>query len=164
MEQDTDTYFMQEALKEAHKALKNEEVPVGCVLVHERRIIARGYNQVEKLHDATAHAEILCLSQAGSELDNWRLLNTTLYVTLEPCLMCAGALFSCRVKRLVYAADDLRLGAFGSFMNVLEKKHPMHELEVTKHILKDESSFLLRSFFEKKRKQKEKISLFNQSI
>ena len=149
-----DIYFMNEALKQAKKALGMDEVPIGCVLVHENTIIARGYNQVEMLHDATAHAEILCLSQAGAELNNWRLLNTTLYVTLEPCLMCAGALFSCRVKRLVYAADDLRVGSFGSWINILDKKHPMHELEITRHVLKEESSFLLKSFFDKTRKNK----------
>ena len=148
-----DQHFMREALKEAKKAYEKEEVPVGAVLVHEHKIIARGYNQVELLQDATAHAEMLCLTAGASKLGNWRLADTTLYCTLEPCCMCAGALLSSRVGRLVWGAKDLRLGANGSWIDIFAQKHPMHELEITSGILEAESSELLRSFFQQKRKK-----------
>lgn len=148
-----DIHFMREALKEALKAYEQDEVPVGAVLVLEDRIIARGHNQVELLQDATAHAEILCLTSGASQLRNWRLSETTLYCTLEPCCMCAGALLSSRVKRLVWGAKDLRLGANGSWIDVFSQKHPMHEIEIASGVLEEESSSLLKRFFQQKRKK-----------
>ena len=112
---------MREALKEAKKAFEKDEVPVGAVLVHKNRIIARGHNQVELLQDATAHAEMICLSAGAEALGNWRLAETTLYCTLEPCCMCAGALLSARVTRLVWGAPDLRVGANGSWIDLFEQ-------------------------------------------
>ncbi len=149
-----DERFMREALKEAKKAFDRDEVPVGAVLVHEGKIISRGFNQVELLKDATAHAEMLCLTAASSSLENWRLLNTTLYCTLEPCCMCAGALMLSRVSRLVWAAPDLRLGANGSFVDLFDKKHPFHSIEIQKGVLEAESADLMRAFFQKQRQKK----------
>ncbi len=148
-----DERFMFEALKEAIKAYKLGEVPVGAVLVQEGRVIAKGYNQVELLNDATAHAEMLCVTSAYSVLGNWRLLNTTLYCTLEPCSMCLGALFLSRVKRLCFGAKDIRHGACGSFVNLLEKTHPIHNIEVTEGVLAAHSQELLRLFFKEVRKK-----------
>jgi len=150
---DRDLYFMRDALKEAKKAFEAEEVPVGAVLVHKDKIIARGHNQVELLQDATAHAEMLCLTSGASVLENWRLADTTLYCTLEPCCMCAGAMLSSRIKRLVWAAPDLRLGVNGSWMDLFAHKHPMHSIEITSGILADEATALMREFFQKTRKK-----------
>jgi tRNA(adenine34) deaminase len=149
-----DTYFMREALKEAKKALAQDEVPVGAVLVFKGKVIARGYNQVEMLQDATAHAEMLCITSGASALENWRLSDTTLYCTLEPCSMCAGAILASRIKRLVWGAPDLRLGANGSWIDLFSMKHPMHSLEVTSGVLEEESAFLLKDFFAQTRKKK----------
>jgi len=146
-----DQYYMSLALKEAQYAYERDEVPVGAILVQEDRILSRGHNQVELLQDATAHAEMLCLTSAFSYLNNWRIPDLTLYCTLEPCSMCAGAIFSSRVKRLVYGAKDIRLGACGSFVDLFSVKHPMHSAEVTGGVLADESAFLLKAFFKQKR-------------
>lgn len=151
-----DISFMQEALKEAKKAFEADEVPVGAVLVHENRVIARGHNQVELLQDATAHAEMICLTAGASILGNWRLAQTTLYCTLEPCPMCAGALLAARVERLVWAAPDLRLGANGSWIDFFAQKHPMHSVEIIRGILQAEAAHLMVSFFQKKRVKKGK--------
>lgn len=148
---DIDVRFMKEALKEAKKAYANGEVPVGAVLVHQEKVIARGHNQVELLQDATAHAEMLCITSAASAIGNWRLEGTTLYCTLEPCAMCAGALLASRVERLVWAAPDIRLGANGSWVNLFDKKHPMHTIEVIGHILEEEAANLMKSFFQERR-------------
>ncbi len=149
-----DEQFMREALKEARKAFDQEEVPVGAVLVHQNRIISRGHNQVELLQDATAHAEMICLSAGAEALGNWRLADTTLYCTLEPCCMCAGALLAARVKRLVWGAPDLRVGANGSWIDLFKKEHPMHHLEISSRVLEAESADLMRSFFQKQREKK----------
>lgn len=147
----TDELFMREALKEAEKAFEANEVPVGAVLVVSHRIVARGHNQVELLQDATAHAEMICLSSGASESGNWRLVDATLYCTLEPCSMCGGAMFSSRIKRLVWAAPDLRVGANGSWIDLFAKKHPLHEVEVVSGVLREEAAFLMREFFQKQR-------------
>lgn len=149
-----DLHFMKEALKEAKKAYEKDEVPVGAVLVQNQKIIARGHNQVELLQDATAHAEMICLTAASGALGNWRLTDTTLYCTLEPCSMCAGAMLAARVKRLVWAAPDLRLGANGSWVDLFSSNHPMHTLEITSRILEEEAAFLMKKFFEETRKKK----------
>ncbi len=146
-----DEIFMKEALKEAHKACASGEVPVGAVLVHEERIIARGYNQVELLKDGTAHAEMLCLTAGTVALDNWRLSGTTLYCTLEPCTMCAGAMFLSRIDRLVYGAPDLRHGAHGSWIDLFKRKHPTHQIEVKPGVLADEAAALMVDFFRERR-------------
>ena len=150
----TDILFMQEALKEARKAYKEGEVPVGAVLVWNGKVIARGHNQAELLKDATAHAEMLCMGSGAAVLENWRLLDTTLYCTIEPCCMCAGALFLSRVKRLVWGALDVRHGANGSFCDLFALKHPTHSIEVTSGILADECGALIQEFFRERRNQK----------
>lgn len=153
-QEEKDIYFMKEALKEAKKAFAKDEVPVGSVLVKDGKIIARGHNEVELLQDATAHAEMICITAGAAALENWRLEGATLYCTLEPCLMCAGAILASRIERLVWGAPDVRLGANGSFTDLFSLKHPMHSLEITSGILKEESSFLMKSFFEQTRKKK----------
>lgn len=150
-----DERFMLEALKQAWKAFKSEEVPVGAVLVKEGQIIARGYNQVEMLKDATAHAEVLCLTAGESALENWRLSDTTLYCTMEPCCMCAGAMLLTRIKTLVWGAPDLRHGANGSWVNLFEKNHPTHKIEIRQGVLGDLSATLLRDFFQQQRVKKD---------
>lgn len=154
--QTADETFMLEALKEAWKAFQKDEVPVGAVLVKHNHIIARGYNQVEMLKDATAHAEMLCLTVGESAVENWRLLETTLYCTIEPCTMCAGAIFLTRIPELVWGAPDVRHGAFGSWINLLDKTHPTHTLKVRKNVLGEFCAQLMRDFFQKRRKKDEK--------
>jgi tRNA(adenine34) deaminase len=148
-----DEKWMLYALKEAWKAYQDNEIPIGAVLVLDNRIIAKGHNQVELLKDATAHAEMLCLTSASGSLSNWRLLNTTLYSTVEPCTMCAGAMFLSRIKRLVWGTHDTRHGANGSWVNLFEKKHPMHSINVSNGIYKEVCAELLKSFFKSKREK-----------
>ncbi len=143
---------MQEALEEARKAFLEDEVPVGAIAVQEGRIIARAHNQVESLQDASAHAELLCIQQAARFLGRWRLFDVTLYSTLEPCSMCAGALFSFRLKAVVWGAPDIRQGADGSFVSLLSSKHPIHQLEVRRLVLPEKSADLMKTFFQNKRK------------
>jgi tRNA(adenine34) deaminase len=150
---DKDILYMREALREAKIAFDADEVPVGAVLVHNDKIIARGHNQVELLRDATAHAEMLCITSGAGALENWRLLDATLYCTLEPCCMCAGAMLSSRLKRLVFAAPDLRVGACGSWIDL--PPHPIHKIEIVKGVLEAEAANLMREFFQKKRKKHE---------
>ncbi len=149
--QNDDEHFMREALKEAERAFSEEEVPIGAVLVQDGQVIARGYNQMELLKDATAHAEMICLTAGSSFCENWRLSEATLYCTLEPCCMCAGAMFLSRIKRLVYGAPDLRHGAAGSWINVFKEKHPTHAIEVTSGVLEPYSADIMRRFFQKRR-------------
>jgi len=151
---DRDLYFMREALKEARKAYDADEVPVGAVLVLNDKIIARGHNQTELLQDATAHAEMLALTSGAAVLNNWRLADTTLYCTLEPCCMCAGAMLSSRIARLVYGAPDLRVGVCGSWINLFGSQHPIHSIEIVRGVLEAEAATLMRDFFQATRKKK----------
>ncbi|MES2344480.1 MAG: tRNA adenosine(34) deaminase TadA [Chlamydiota bacterium] len=151
-----DCEFMKEALAEAMVAYAKGEVPIGAVIVYKGEVIARAHNQVEFLKDATAHAEVLCLKGAANKLDNWRLLECTLYCTLEPCCMCAGAMFLSRISTLVWGAPDKRHGAHGSFTNVLDLSHPIHQIIVRKGILENESAALIRQFFKEQRLRNEK--------
>ena len=143
--------YMSEALKEAQKAFEADEVPVGAVIVHKGRVIAKAHNQIKLLKDPTAHAEMIAITQAAASLANERLLGTTMYVTIEPCAMCAGALVLARVKRLVFGASDPKTGAFGSALD-LNKKKLNHKIAVTKGVMRDESASLLKEFFSMKRK------------
>lgn len=149
-----DIFFMNQALKEARQAYDEDEVPVGCVIVKDNKIIARGHNTTEKLQDPTAHAEILCIGAAAQYLENWRLVDTVLYCTLEPCLMCAGAIQQARIRRIVWAAPDLRLGAGGSWINVFKEKHPFHQVECCSGICREDTEQLMKQFFIGKRKEK----------
>lgn len=151
---DQDHFYMREALKEAQLAFAKEEVPVGALLVRGDKIIARTHNQMEERRDPTAHAEILALRQGSKVLKDWRLLGATLYTTLEPCTMCAGALFLGRVAQLIYGAKDLRHGADGSWESLFDKTHPTHQVEVKRGLLEKECAELMREFFKKRRRLK----------
>ncbi|MDQ7798379.1 MAG: tRNA adenosine(34) deaminase TadA [Candidatus Edwardsbacteria bacterium] len=146
-----DTYFMQRALKLAQTAALINEVPVGAVVVHDHKIIGRGRNQVEARKDASQHAELTALKQAAKKLGRWRLGGCTLYVTLEPCSMCAGAMVLSRIDRLVYAASDPKAGACGSVFNIVEDKRLNHLVTVEGGLLAKEASQLLKDFFKKRR-------------
>lgn len=148
-----DEIYMSEAIKEAKKAFEEDEVPIGCVIVYKRRIIARSYNQVEKLSDPTAHAEILAITQAANYLKTKWLNSVSLYVTIEPCSMCAGAIILARIKNLVYGADDPKAGACGTVVNVVGNERLNHRIKVKKEVLKEECSSLLKEFFKKKRRR-----------
>lgn len=143
---------MIEALKEAQKAFDADEVPVGAIIVHKGKIIARARNQIKLLKDPTAHAEMIAITQAASYLENERLLATTLYVTIEPCMMCAGALVLARVERVCFGASDPRTGAFGSVIDI-NKKKLNHNIAVCKGVLEEECSLLIKEFFKNKRKK-----------
>ncbi len=146
-----DEKYMRIALAQAEKAYQAGEVPVGAVLVKDGEILAQNCNLRETLHDATAHAEILTLREAGERLGGWRLSNTTLYVTLEPCPMCAGALVLARVKRLVFGAFDPKGGAAGSLYDIPRDNRLNHRLDVTAGVLETECAALLKEFFRAKR-------------
>ncbi len=148
-----DQVFMLEALKEAWIAFKAGEVPVGAVLVKGERIIARGHNRVESLQNATAHAEMLCLTAAERACGNWRLTETTLYCTMEPCSMCAGAMLLSRIDTLVWGAADFRHGANGSWVDLFAKTHPIHTIEIRKGVLGDFAALLMRRFFQEQRQK-----------
>jgi len=147
---------MYEALKEAAKAFDAGEVPVGAVVVYNNRIIGRGYNQIEQLKDATAHAEMIAITAASNHLQNWRLNDCDIYVTIEPCIMCCGALLASRIRELYYAAGDNKFGACGSVHNLAENSKTNHIIKVYCGILSNESEALLKTFFNKKRTDKSK--------
>jgi tRNA(adenine34) deaminase len=144
---------MRAALRDAHAAAVSNEVPVGCVIVHDGMVIGRGHNQTETLQDATAHAEIVAIGAASSALASWRLADCTMYVTLEPCAMCAGAIILARVPRLVYGAFDPKAGACGSVLDVIHETRLNHRVAVTPGVLAAECGELLREFFAKKRRK-----------
>ena len=149
-----DEYFMFRALAEAQNAFDIGEVPVGAVAVHNCRIIGRAYNQVESLKDATAHAEILALTQAAASLGDWRMDEVELYVTKEPCALCAGACVNARVKRVVYGLPDPRSGACGSALDVTGFPGMLWQVEVKGGVLADECGALIREFFHRVRERK----------
>ena len=142
---------MKEALKEAQKAFEEDEVPVGAVVVYKSKIIARGYNQVERLKDPTAHAEMLALTSVANYLGTKWLNDVSLYVTIEPCSMCAGALVLARVKNIYFGAKDPKTGACGSVVNIVNNKKLNHRIKVTKGILESECGDILKEFFRKRR-------------
>ena len=146
-----DEYFMRLALREAERALDHDDVPIGAVIVHEGELVAAARNERELRHDPTAHAEILALREASQRLGSWRLLDTALYVTLEPCAMCAGAIVLGRVPRVVYAAPDPKAGAAGSVLDVLSEPRLNHRPVVAGGLLADEAAALLRAFFASRR-------------
>lgn len=144
----TDEYFMQQAIREAHKALEADEVPIGAVIVMQDRVIARGYNQVETLKDSTAHAEILALTSAFSFLGAKYLPEATLYVTIEPCTMCSGALYWSKIGKIVYGASDEKHGG----ISLYPQHSPLHpKTTVESGILADECAYLIKEFFRKRR-------------
>ena len=151
IDQATDEFFMNEALRQAQKALGKEEVPVGAIVVRAGKIIARAFNQVEMLKDATAHAEMLAITQAEAAVGDWRLNDCDLYVTKEPCAMCAGALVHVRMRRLIFGCADERSGAAGGIINLLQMPSLNHRCEITSGVRRDECAALLQSFFRARR-------------
>jgi tRNA(adenine34) deaminase len=146
-----DQSYMREALRLAEKAREADEVPVGAVVIRDGKIIARAYNQVELLKDATAHAEMLALTQAEAAVGDWRLTDCDLYVTKEPCVMCAGAIVHTRIRRVIFGCNDLRTGGGGGIVNLLQHPALNHRCEITAGVLHEECASILQDFFRKKR-------------
>lgn len=144
--------YMKEALKEAVMAFERGEVPVGAVITHENTIIARAHNQIVTLKDPTAHAEMIAITQAANYLRNERLINCSLYATMEPCSMCAGAAVLARIEKIIYGADDPKTGACGSIINIADNKRLNHKIEVIGGIMREECAGLLKEFFRTKRR------------
>lgn len=148
---DNDIELMQEALREAEIASSRQEVPIGAVVVYQNKIIARAHNRKEELQDPIAHAEILALQQAAQYLGSWHLEDVELYVTLEPCPMCAYAMLQARIKRLVFGTPDPKAGAAGSIINIVQDKRFNHQIEVASGVLEEECRLILQKFFQKRR-------------
>ena len=146
-----DEQYMLEAIKAAQIAEENGDVPIGAVIVYENQVIGRAYNQREQLSDPTAHAEIIALTQAAAFIENWRLHGCTIYVTLEPCTMCAGAMVLGRLDRLVYGCDDPKAGACKSLYNIVQDERLNHRLEVKSRVLAEKCSQQLQEFFQRRR-------------
>jgi len=145
---------MQQAIQLAEKAAAADEVPVGAIIVKDNELIAEGWNQSIQCHDPSAHAEIIAIRNAGSALKNYRLINTTMYVTLEPCSMCVGAMVHARINRLVFGAADLKTGATGSAINLIHNALHNHKIEVQGGVMETECRQVLQAFFKQKRKSK----------
>mgnify|MGYP006280945507 FL=1 len=143
----TDKQYMELALQEAQKALEMDEVPIGAIVICDGKIVGRGYNLKEELQDPTAHAEMIAIREASQNMGSWRLPECELYVTLEPCPMCIGAMIQARIKRLVYGASDEKGGATGSLYNLAEDERFNHQIEVVSGVLADKSSKMLKDFF-----------------
>ena len=156
-----DEHYMREALKEAQMAFRNGESPIGAVIVHKNRIIARAHNQVEILKDATAHAEMIAITQAANTLGDWRLTETTLYVTKEPCFMCSGALLQSRVKHLVFGVRDENGGGAGSALNIVGDARTNQRVSVRGGVLEAEARTLLQEFFKVQRLKEKTIAAQN---
>ncbi|PHM64518.1 hypothetical protein Xsto_02922 [Xenorhabdus stockiae] len=153
----SDEYWMRQAMDLAMQAQTKGEIPVGALLVADNKIIAEGYNHPITDHDPTAHAEIIALRRGGTQLQNYRLLETTLYVTLEPCVMCAGAMIHSRIQRLVYGASDMKTGAAGSLIDILRHPGMNHRIEITGGVLEQECSAMLSAFFKQRREQHKEL-------
>jgi len=152
--QNDDQTFMQRAFELAQQAEQHDEIPVGAVIVYQGKIIGEGFNQSIRLNDPSAHAEMIAIRQAGKYLNNYRMLDCTLYVTLEPCPMCAGLLVHSRINRLVYASSDLKTGAAGSTFNLVNNEQLNHQITVTEGVMKEQCSQLLSAFFKRRRSEK----------
>ncbi len=144
-----DEYFMKIALEEANKAYMEDEVPIGCVVVYKGEVIGRGYNKRSQRKSTIAHAEIIAIDNACKHLGDWRLEDCTIYSTVEPCIMCSGAIIQARIKRLVFGTNNKKFGTAGSITNVFELDGFNHKLEVSKNIMKDECSLIMKNFFKK---------------
>lgn len=158
MQSDKHEDYMRLAIQQADEAFEADEVPIGAVVVHNSRVIGRGFNQTERLKDATAHAEMIALSAAYNQLGDWRLEDCYLFSTVEPCTMCAGAAVLSRIKTIVYGAADPKFGACGSIFNVPTEKKLNHRIEVVSGVLSDEISEMMKQFFKQIRLQKDRIN------
>ncbi len=150
----SDESFMKQAVKQAKKAYDKLETPIGCVIVHEDKIIAKGYNKRNMKKNTLAHAEILAINKASKVLGDWRLEDCTMYVTLEPCPMCAGAIVQARIPRVVIGSMNPKAGCAGSVLNLLQQDGLNHQVEITKGVLAEECSGMMTSFFRELRKKK----------
>ena len=150
----SDEEWMQYALQLAKKSEERDEVPVGAIIVYKNKIIGEGWNQPISSNNPTAHAEIMALQDAGEKIGNYRLLDSTMYVTLEPCVMCAGAMVHARIAKLVYAVDDQKTGACGSVFNMIQAEELNHNTEIKKGVLEKECQALIKNFFKEKRLKK----------
>ena len=148
-----DEHYMKIAIKEARKAAKSHEVPIGCVIVHKGKIIGKGHNHRNGAHSSLAHAEIMAIQQANKKLKDWRLEDCTLYVTLEPCMMCAGAIVNSRLDRVVYGCDDPKAGAVRSLFHLVDNDRLNHRTEVTAGVRAEECAALMKDFFRQRRKK-----------
>jgi tRNA(adenine34) deaminase len=151
-----DKLFMELALQEARVAFNKGEVPVGAVLVEKNKVLSKAHNQVEFFKDATCHAEILCLKEASQTLGDFRLQDTTLYVTVEPCIMCFGASILSRVKKIIWGCSDKRHGALGGLLNLSELRHPIHQVDSFSGLMQEEARHLMQTFFQKIREEKKR--------
>ncbi len=149
-----DRIYMKEALKQAKKAYKIKEVPIGCVIVYEDKVIARGYNKRNSKKNTLAHAEIIAINKASKLLGDWRLEDCTMYITLEPCQMCAGAIVQARVKKVVIGSMNPKAGCGGSVLNLLQMEQFNHQVEVERGVLKEECSQMMKKFFKELREEK----------
>lgn len=147
--------FMWEALKEAEKSLAKDEIPIGCVIVKDGQIIGRGHNAREELNQAVMHAEIMAITEANAQVGNWRLLDCTLFVTIEPCVMCSGAIGLARIPKVIYGAANAKFGAAGSLYDILRDERLNHRVEVETGILEEACADVMRSFFRARREQKQ---------
>ncbi|MFD0953049.1 tRNA adenosine(34) deaminase TadA [Virgibacillus natechei] len=152
----TDEKFIHVAMEEAKKAREIDEVPIGAVIVYEGEVIATGYNVRETSQETLSHAELIAIQEANRKIGSWRLEDCTLYVTLEPCPMCAGAIVQSRIKRVVYGAPDPKAGCGGTLMNLLDEERFNHQVEVTRGVLEEECGQLLTAFFRELRRKKGK--------
>ena len=155
----TDEKYMREAIKQARKAAKIDEVPIGCVIVYDSKIIARGYNRRNTDKSTLAHAEIIAIRKAAKIIGDWRLEDCTMYITLEPCPMCAGAIVQARIPRVVVGAMNPKAGCAGSVLNILQMEQFNHQVELTKDVLKEECSSMLSDFFRELREKKKREKL-----
>ncbi|MCU9533153.1 tRNA adenosine(34) deaminase TadA [Streptococcus sp. CSL10205-OR2] len=146
-------YFMSEALKEAHRSLEKDEIPIGCVIVKEGKIIGRGHNAREERNQAIMHAEIMAINEANQSEGNWRLLETTLFVTIEPCVMCSGAIGLARIPAVVYGAKNSKFGAAGSLYDILSDQRLNHRVAIETGILETECAQIMQDFFRKRREK-----------
>lgn len=153
--QEEKEYFMREALKEAEKSLVKEEIPIGCVIVKDGEIIGRGHNAREELNQAIMHAEIMAINDANAHVDNWRLLDCTLFVTIEPCVMCSGAIGLARIPHVIYGAKNAKFGGAGSLYDILVDERLNHRVAVETGILEEECAVIMQDFF-RQRRQKSK--------
>lgn len=149
---DNYTKYMLEALKEAELAKLEDEVPIGCVIVKDNQIIARAHNQREITNNPLGHAETLAIKKASEVLNDWQLVDCDLYVTIEPCIMCGGAIIQSRIRKVIYGAPDLKGGAFGSSINILDAQNINHRPEIVKGILEEECTKIIKDYFKSKRK------------
>ena len=157
--QEEKEYFMQEALKEAKIALENDEIPIGCVVVKDGQIIGRGHNAREELQRAVMHAEIMAIEEANQHENGWRLLDTTLFVTIEPCVMCSGAIRQARIPQVIYGATNQKFGGAGSLYDILTDERLNHRVEVETGILEAECAAIMQTFFRQGRERKKQAKL-----